>query len=446
MLEYSEEYLAQKFAEKYGHKLRYIAAWRQWYSYNGALWTEDKTLRIFDLSRSLCRKAAQELSAQDEKSNRPLKLASKQTVAAVENLARADRRIAAVTEQFDQNPLLLNTPKGVVDLSKGTIRRHKPEDYFTKITAVSPEGECPLWMHFLDRVTNGDKDLQAFLQRMAGYALTGETKEHSFFFLYGTGRNGKGVFVNTITQILKDYAAIANVDTFTASQYDKHPTDLAMLRGARFVNAQETEEGRRWAESRIKSLTGGDPITARFMRQDFFQFTPQFKLIIAGNHKPGLRNIDEAMRSRFKLVPFTVTIPPEERDKDLPEKLKKEWPGILRWMILGAKLWHESGLQVPSVVSDATNEYMEEEDAIARWLKECCVFQKSGTATATDLWDSWKAWCIGNGEAEGSQKRLTHNIRTKYSSLDDKWQCPRTRRTGFQGLEVIKKAPEHRSD
>src|SRR6185436_7282942 len=142
------------------------------------------------------------------------------------------------------------------------------------------------------------------------------------------GRNGKGVFLNTVTRIMGDYACVSPIETFTATQQDKHETGLAFLRGARLVTAQETEEGRNWAENKIKSLTGGDPITARFMRQDFFTFTPEFKLVIVGNHKPGLRNVDEAIRRRFHLVPFTVTIDEEKRDTDLPEKLKAEWPGI----------------------------------------------------------------------------------------------------------------------
>src|SRR4029077_2383546 len=222
---------------------------------------------------------------------------------------------------------------------------HDPELYLTKITAVAPgDGECPLWLKFIARVTGGNYDLQMFLQRIAGYSLTGDTSEHALFFLYGTGRNGKGVFLNTLSAILADYAAVAPMETFIATQGERHPTDLAGLRGARLVSAQETEEGRRWAESKIKALTGGDPITARFMRQDFFTFEPQFKLLIAGNHKPGLRTVDEAIPRRFYLIPFTVTIPAEERDPGLLEKLKTEWPGILHWMIEGCLSWQQRGL------------------------------------------------------------------------------------------------------
>ena len=179
---------------------------------------------------------------------------------------------------------------------------------------MTPAGKCPIWLQFLAEITGGDQNLQDFLQRMFGYALTGVTTEHALFFLYGTGGNGKSVFINTISGILAEYHKPAPIETFTASQSERHPTDLAGLRGARCVTAVETEEGRRWAESKIKALTGGDRISARFMRQDFFEYVPQFKLIIAGNHKPGLSSVDEAIRRRFNLIPFTVTIPPEKRD------------------------------------------------------------------------------------------------------------------------------------
>ena len=168
---------------------------------------------------------------------------------------------------------------------------------------------------------------------MAGYALTGVTHEHALFFACGTGGNGKSTFLNAIASCVGDYHRAAPIETFTESNNDRHPTDLAGLRGARMVTAIETEEGRHWAESRIKTLTGGDKIAARFMRQDFFEYTPQFKLLIAGNHKPSLRSVDEAIRRRLHLIPFVVTIPPAERDAELPDKLESERPGILAWMI-----------------------------------------------------------------------------------------------------------------
>lgn len=202
-----------------------------------------------------------------------------------------------------------------------------------------------MFFHFLDRITAGNCDLASFLQRIFGYSLTGLINEHALFFMYGTGANGKSVFISTVAGILNDYARTAPIETFIVSTGEKHPTELAGLQGARLVSAIETEDGRRWAESKIKALTGGDKIAARFMRQDFFEFTPQFKLIVAGNHKPGLRSVDEAVRRRLNLIPFVVTIPENERDKDLGHKLKTEWPRILQWAIEGCLAWQRQGLR-----------------------------------------------------------------------------------------------------
>ena len=265
---FSDEDLALKFTRKHRNLLRYVAKWGRWFIWKGSLWIEDETLQAFDLSRAICRRASSACSHPKIRAA----VASAKTVAAVERLAKADRAHAASAAQWDADPWLLNTPGGTVDLRTGRLRPHQPTDYMTKITAAAPASgaECPLWHKFLDRVTGADADLQAFLQRITGSALTGITEDHALFFLYGTGRNGKGVFINTITRLLGFYATIASMETFTASQHDRHPADLAALRGARLVAAQETEEGRNWAETRIKALTGGDPISARFMRQDFF--------------------------------------------------------------------------------------------------------------------------------------------------------------------------------
>jgi putative DNA primase/helicase len=292
--EFSEDALALEFAQRHRSRLLYVATWRTWLCWDGTRWEFDVTLKAFDLARVVAREFAN--SCPDDKA-KP-KIASAKTVFAIEKLARADRRLAATVDQWDRDTWLLNTPGGSIDLHTGATLPHDPAKYMTKITAVAPGGECPLWRKFLYEVTGDNAELQAFLQRIAGYALTGSVREHAVFFFYGTGGNGKGVFLNTLTAILADYAAVAPMETFTASRNEHHPTDLAGLRGAHFVTAQETEEGRRWAASKIKAMTGGDPISARFMRQDFFEYTPQFKLVIAGNHKPGLRGVDEAIRRR----------------------------------------------------------------------------------------------------------------------------------------------------
>jgi putative DNA primase/helicase len=401
--EYSDESLALRFAERHARDLRYVAAWGRWLTWNGSHWLFDEKLLAFETARKICRVA----SAECNDSRIAKGLASAKTVAAVERLAQADPRLAATIEQWDADPWLLGTPDGVVNLRTGEMRPPQPEDYITKTTAVSPGGECSDWERFLERILSGDQELKSFLQRVCGYALTGVTREHALFFLYGTGANGKSVFVNTINGILNSYQRTAAIETFTASTSDRHPTDLAGLRGARLVTAMETEEGRRWAESKIKSLTGGDKIAARFMRQDFFEFTPQFKLLVAGNHKPGLRAVDEAMRRRVNLIPFTVTIPADERDSGLAERLKTEWGGILQWAIEGCLDWQKNGLKQPDAVTAATEEYLAEEDVPAIWLQECCEQGSKFWASARDLYDSFKSWAERSGEFVVSSKRFS---------------------------------------
>ena len=403
---FTDENLALRFSTRHRQTLRYVAGWGYWLEWTGSVWKRDETIHVFDLSRALCRSASRVCN--DDRIS--AKLASAQTVASIERLAKADRRHAATVGQWDTHPWKLNTPGGTVDLRTGIMHPHSPADHMTKTTAVAPKGECPLWHDFLRTVTNGDTELQAYLKRVAGYCLTGSIEEHALFFAYGTGANGKGVFINTLTGVMGDYAAVASMETFTASASDRHPTDLAMLRGARMVTAQETEEGRRWAESRIKSLTGGDPITARFMRQDFFTYQPAFKLFIAGNHRPALRGVDEAIRRRFHLVPFSVRIPPEQRDKGLPEKLKAEWPGILHWAIEGCLEWQRIGLAPPAAVVDATAEYMAAEDAAANWIEECCITGGPTHSASSELFGSWKAWAEAAGEPPGSQKAFSQRL------------------------------------
>jgi putative DNA primase/helicase len=433
---FTDESLALRFTQRHMHELRYVAPWGKWMIWTGKVWAIDNTKRVFDLARAICRQAAAECPKDSTAAN----IASAKTVAAVERLAQADRHHAATVDQWDADPLLLNTPAGIVDLRTGKMMPHDPKAYLTKITAVPPTGDCPQWRRFLDRITNGDKELQAYLQRVAGYGLTGITREHAMFDGYGTGANGKGTFLNAVTGVMGDYAAVAQMETFTASFGDRHPTELAMLRGARFVTAQETEEGRRWAESRIKALTGGDPITARFMRQDFFTFTPRFKLFIVGNHKPALRSVDEAIRRRLNLIPFNVTIPPEERDPDLPEKLRAEWPGILAWAIQGCLQWQELRISPPAAVLDATTEYLDGEDAMGLWIAECCKVAPGRYDTTAALFASWKQWAEQAGEFVGSQKRFSQALQSRGFSPQ---RQAMTGKAGFNGI-AVKPLQSHR--
>ena len=401
---FCDEGLALQFSERHARDLRYVAAWGKWFKWTGKEWKRDDTLLALDLARDLCRYIAR-LTPDRGKS-----VASNRTIGAVLHLARADRRHASTPEQWDQNPWLLNTPDGTVHLRAGNMRAHAREDYITKCTAVGPGGDCPMWLRFLARITDEDIQLQAFLQRMAGYALTGLTRDHALFFIYGLGANGKSVFLNTLIGILGAYHRTAPAELLLASKHDRHPTELAGLVGCRLVTATETEGGRRWAETKIKLLTGGDGVTARFMGQDFFEFTPRFKLVWSGNSKPTLNRVDEAIRRRLNLVPFTVTIPRAERDPQLTEKLKDEWPGILQWAIEGCAEWQEHGLAAPASVTAATDEYLAAQDTVRNWMAECTDEVATAETQSSQLFKGWKEWCEANGEFPGSGKAFSQKL------------------------------------
>jgi putative DNA primase/helicase len=428
----TEDALALTFTRRYADDWRYVAAWGKWVVWTGKRWQTEQTLAAQHLMRQVCREASLKADSHRTAS----RLASSGTVSGLERLARSDRRHAATADEWDSDFWLLNTPGGVVDLKSGRTRPHDRIDRMTKITTATPQGNCPTWLNFVHEVTGGDCELQGYLARVAGYALTGITSEHALFFLYGTGANGKSVFVNTLATILGDYATNAAMDTFMESRADRHPTDMAALRGARFVSSIETEQGKRWAESKLKALTGGDKISARFMRQDFFEFLPQFKLLVAGNHKPSIRNIDEAMKRRLHLIPFTVTIPPERRDKLLQQKLLAEADGILAWAVRGCLEWQRNGLKPPPRVLEATDEYFEGEDALGRWMEERCFVEKTARALTSDLFADWKDWAEQSGEFVGSIRRFSDLLVTRHFP---RWRAHGGGR-GFEGIGLRPRA------
>jgi putative DNA primase/helicase len=328
-----------------------------------------------------------------------------------------------------------------IDLRTGKQYAPRPEDYCTKTGPVAPGGDCPLWQAFLDRVTGGDSGLQTYLARVVGYWLTGHTHEHALFFLYGRGANGKSTFIETIQSVMGDYAVTAPVETFMTAHGDRHPTELAALRGARLVVAPETEAGRHWNESRLKQLTGGDTIAARFVRQDFFTFKPTFKLCIVGNHKPALRNIDEAIRRRMHLIPFDVTIPPAERDIKLGEKLKAEWGGILEWAVQGCLDWRRQGLNPPAAAIEATDNYLTAEDTFATWLEERTeAANEWAFETGAALFASWKAWADKSGEYAGTRKRFADTLQGR--GFPTKKGTGGVR--GFAGIRLVR--PDYTDD
>lgn len=429
----TEDNAAARFAELYDGKLRFCHDTGAWFEWTGAAWQRNRTGHAFNWARLLARNLAE---------NEPDKVrysTGKTSFArGVEAFSRTDPVFAVTADAWDRDTFLLGTPSGTVDLRTGILRPADPADGITRLAGCAPAHapDCPRWLQFLEEATGGDAEDIRFLQQWCGYSLTGDTREHALIFVYGPGGNGKSVFLNVLTGIMADYATTAAMDTFTASHNDKHPTDLAMLRGARLVTASETEEGRAWAESRIKQMTGGDTITARFMRQDFFSFRPNFKLTIVGNHKPALRNVDDAARRRFNIVPFTRK--PTTPDPELEAKLKEEWSGILRWMIEGCLDWQRNGLVRPASVNEATQTYFSDQDLLGQWIEECCRVERERLDMwdrRADLFDSWAEYAKNAGEDAGSAKSF-------YEAMLRKGFEPYRKKTarGFKGIQLLPKA------
>jgi len=448
--QYSELALAERFEAEYSGAWLYVNAWGRWLRYTGNCWAPETTRHAFDNARAICKAAAGELLAKDSSSDRLAnRIASAQTVAAVERIAMGIRSFAATPDQWDADPWLLNTPSGEIDLRTGMSRPNSAASFSTKVTGAAPGGPCERWLQFLDESTGGDTDMVEYLQRLIGMMLTGDVREHLLIFLWGPGGNGKSVLLNIVEAALGAYATRAPIEAFTETKGDRHPTDLAGLRGARMVAAVETEEGRRWAESKIKALTGGDPITARFMRQDFFTFKPQFKMVIVGNHKPAIRNVDEAMRRRLHLIPFTNR--PKSIDKQLEQRLRAELGGILHWAIDGCLKWQRDGLRTPERVRKATDDYFEAEDAFGEWLSERTMDDPNGDERTDDLFKDWRRWAEQQNAFGGDVKRLVANLESRGYERRDRWSTlagKRSKTRVIRGLKLLYPAsvPTHWSD
>jgi len=460
----SDDTLAVNFADENHTRLRYVGQLNRWHVWNKSRWEVDHTLRSLSSARVFVRRIAKfvsdklyEFKSAEIPSELPAEvkeertrnaaaearravrnILSSRTIHAVTHLARSDPRIASSVADWDSNPWLLNTPAGTIDLKTGDMRRHNPSDCITMETAVAPNAAPPrMWLDFLKTIMRGDEEMVRYLQKVFGYCLVGETKEHQMYFAYGTGANGKGVTLNTMRSILGTYGMEAAIETFIINDSSRHPTELADLRGARLVTCGETDEGQRWAEARIKMLTGGDSVKARFMRQDFFEYKPQFKLFLAGNHKPRLANVDEAIERRFRLIPFTFTVPKASRDVDLGEKLRTEWPSILAWAIDGCLAWQAEGLDAPSAVATATKSYLNQEDAITAWYTECYEHDPESFVYIKDIFDSWMAWARDNGEAIGTKRVLMRHLEDREPILKIR-KSRREEGFGFHGMAALR--------
>jgi P4 family phage/plasmid primase-like protien len=426
---HSDDALAAVFVARHGSMTRRVETWGSWFVWSGRVWERDETGSTREMMRQVCRTAA----STADNPNHARRIASDKTIAAALRIVGSDPSIATRTAEWDAHAILLNTPAGIVDLDTGEIIAHDPSLLLTQITSASPGTECPRWLGFLVTITGGDRDLQAYLQRLAGYCLTGQTSEQVFAFLHGTGANGKSVFLGTIARVLGSYAATATLDTFMASKSERHLTELAGLRAARLVIVPETEAGRAWSEARIKMVTGGESIRANFMRCDHFEFRPQFKLVVMGNHRPAITSVGEAMRRRLHMVPFAVTIPEDARDGTLQDKLIEERDGILGWMLEGCAEWRRHGLMPPPSVAEAAKDYFASEDLVGQWFVECCSAEPEAWTASTRLFASWRDWADALGHPAGSSKALGEALRSRGLS-DAKSRGVR----GWQGISLIR--------
>ncbi len=452
---YTDDAITLVFSNHHADKLRYVPEWG-WVEWQGTHWNVIPDVKVFDLARVICRSVALHCSVDPTLSvhkkdalNRTI--LSVKTIAAVSRLACGDARHLSRSAQWDADLWLFNTPGGTIDLRTGTLRYHKQSDQITKISNSTPRGTCPLWNAFLSQVTGGSTEIQDYLRRVVGYALAGDPSEEVVIFLYGPGGNGKGTFLDAVQHAFGEYATTASMDTFTQAQGERHPTDIAKLAGKRLVVAQEVDEGKRWDEARLKSLTGRDVISARFMRKDYFDFRPQFSLLIAGNHKPALKTVDDAIRRRLHLVPFTISIPLEQRDKDLKSSLRSEADGILAWAVQGCLEWQRYGLNPPAAVLEATKNYLEDEDVLGQWLKHSCLVGPGFDEPSGALFASYRRWKESRGEHPGSQKKFSGTLSNRGFILERTSSARRIRGLRLTdeervSVELVKQAPASPQD
>jgi len=410
---------AERLVCLYGDYIRFVPQ-SGWFVWDGKRWARDPdghrvTKLAEETVRQIYREAA-EANTSDER-NRLAKWAivseSRQRISAMIELAAP--MCLAQPDEFDADDWLLNLANGVLNLRTLEFMPHDPNLKLTKLTPVvyDPIADCPKWKAFLQRIFNDNEQVIRFVQRAIGYSLTGLTCEQCLFFLYGTGANGKSTFLEVIRALFGDYAATAEFSTFVADRKSSVRNDIARLHNARLVTAIEVGEGKRFAEELIKTLTGGDIIAARFLYREFFEFRPRFKVWLAANYKPEIRGTDWAIWRRIRLIPFTVTIPPEEQIPDLADQLKSELSGILNWALEGLRDWLANGLQPPPEVVEATEAYRAEMDIVGLFIQDACILDPKAVTPSKTLYDAFREWCAENGYEPFGQNAFGRRLTTK---------------------------------
>lgn len=407
--------MSRALLARFGHDLRYCPQVGRWMRWAGHRWVWDEA----DLHWQWILELARQLPTSGRWRRFSGKALSAAGVAGVARLARTSPAVTVEPERLDAHPYDLNTPLGIVDLRTGELRRPDRARLHTRSTSVAPDFERrgEVFQRFLDDTFGTDDGLRTYVQRLVGAAAIGTVLEQLLPFAYGTGANGKSTLFESIMYALgigsTGYAIAASSDLLMQRQHPDHPTELAQLAGARLVVCSELEEGQRFAEARVKLLTGGDIVPARFMRGDWFTFTPSHMLFLLGNHRPDARSGGPAFFRRLRLLPFVRTVPVERRDPHLRERLHEEAPAILAWVVRGAAAYLRGGLIEPDVVRVATSAYASEQDTVGRFVAECChlaVDQPLVQVSTTALRDAYQQWCVVNDDVPVNAKRLTQQL------------------------------------
>ncbi len=414
---YTDLWNAEKLVELFGENFRWCQELKSWFVWNGKLWKKDPGGLYVE---KFAKKMTKEMMKSQDKDLLKHARASqnKYSLVAMVELSKSENNILIETKEFNKDGFLLNCVNGIVDLRTGELLSHDCSKYITRMINIDydPNAKCPKWDWFMNDIFDGSQNLVSYLHKAVGYSLTDSVREQCFFILYGSGRNGKNTFLDTIRGLLGDYACKAGVSTLMVKHNKDSGAneDIADLWGKRMVMASESDKTRTLSEGLIKELTGDKTVKARFLYGHLFEFNPTFKIFLQTNHKPKIRGTDEGIWSRPRLVPFTKFYPPEKRIPDLEEQLIRELPGILRWAVEGCLLWQKEGLGTTPEIDEATAQYKEEEDFTGNFLKECCSRIPGQQILSLKLYEAFKNYAKASGaHFTPDIKDFTHDLEAR---------------------------------